>query len=161
MQIPETAQSLDEFKLGLASLTLADLVEITRALDAISTHSKKALALVQGELVKRHDAQIDDAYRRAGKAGGSVKIDLGHGFELKVEKSKTVKWDGEKLKALAAGMTWEQASNLFNISFSMPETAYQGLVATQNNMLPAVDAARTVKYGDPKVTLVAPEGADG
>lgn len=115
--------------------------------------AKLDVAPIQAELERRYGAALAAEYNAQKKQSGTVRLELPEDFEAVADASKKVEWDSGKLMAVASTMSWDQASKLFKIDFSVPEKIYSGLAAANPELAKAIDAARAVKYGKPKITL--------
>jgi hypothetical protein len=63
---------------------------------------------------------------------------------------KTVKYDNPALYTIAASIPWEQAQQVFKIEFDVAEKTLKSL--EDEDLKKRIAAARTVKYGEPKIT---------
>ncbi len=126
--------------------------ERSNAVEAAAS-AKQRISAVDAELVRRFGEQGKTALANLGKETGTTTLELENGPKLKADVSKTVKWDGDALAALAADMTWENASHFFEIKFSMKEAMYKA--QPPGNFLDSLTAARTVKTGDIKIEFAA------
>lgn len=115
--------------------------------------------LVQKEIERRTQTAVESAFLAAGKQHGTVSVALGSGFIAKADIAKTVKYDSEKLEALAKTMPYDQARAMFKIKFEVSEKLYDGIKVTNPTLARQVDDARTVTYGKPKIALVREETA--
>jgi hypothetical protein len=93
---------------------------------------------------------LDAAYLRHDKPSGTVKFALdNHLFQAVVD--KRVEWNSDALKDVALEMLPQEASELFRITYSVPEANFKSVL---NPTLKAkLVVARTVKYGEPKISL--------
>jgi len=99
------------------------------------------------------DRPVDDEFDAAGKQHGVVSLQV-EGIDVKAEITKTVAWDSEKLLTAMSGMTWEKAKTIFDVKVSIKETVYNSLLATASeDFIAKINAARTVKYSDPKISF--------
>lgn len=91
-----------------------------------------------------------DAVAKAfiGKEGGTVRLAIGDKI-FKAEIDKTVKWDSPALETIASTMPWNEARALFKITFEVPEKNFKD---AGDNMRALLISARTVKYGQPKIS---------
>jgi hypothetical protein len=63
-------------------------------------------------------------------------------------------WDSDLLLAAMSGMTWDKAKTIFDVKVSIKETVYHSLLATASeDFIAKVNAARTVKYSNPKISF--------
>lgn len=108
------------------------------------------------EVARRFAATAKAAYEAAGKEHGKVSFDLHSGLAIEANTSKSVSWDNDKLMAIARDLSWTEVDHYFTVKFTMSETIYKGLLPG-SDIKAKVDAARTVKYGDPSIKLVSGE----
>jgi len=141
--------------LTIESASLSALYQgLNNAQDGIALYAK-TVSSINAEINRRFTGNVEAAYKAAGKEHGAVKGELHDGFSYKADVSKKVKWDQPKMKAIAADLEWAQIDHIFEIKFSVKETIFKALMPG-----PIVDSltdAREVKYGDPKIELVAAE----
>lgn len=113
---------------------------------------KQTLSIFEDELSKRQTNNAKAVLDGEGKQYGTTTFTFGK-LKLKAEAKKSVSWDSDKLKAIAGSLPWPVVERMFDIEFSIPERVYSGIV--DQELLDKIDAARTTKYGDMKVTLVS------
>jgi len=124
-------------------------------IEAAEKEAKNLAALAKsyrGEIARRLDLQIKAAFEADDKQHGTVRFPVGNGYTAKAEISRTVEWDSDKLLALAGEMPWIEANHLFTFKAGMAAKMYDALMP-ESNLKARIDAARTVAYGTPKVTL--------
>jgi hypothetical protein len=93
------------------------------------------------------------AFEVANKMAGDITLAV-DGIKLKGKIPKKVTWDNVKLQVLASSMPWERASKIFDIKFSVPEKNYSAVsIGDDAELLAALDAARTVEFGDLKIEV--------
>jgi hypothetical protein len=93
------------------------------------------------------------AFEVANKMAGDITLAV-DGIKLKGKIPKKVTWDNVKLQVLASSMPWERASKIFDIKFSVPEKNYSAVsIGDDAALLAALDAARTVEFGDLKIEV--------
>jgi hypothetical protein len=109
---------------------------------------------VQAELERRLGASAKAAYDQAGKEHGTLSLPLQGGLMAKLDVTKKVEWDSEKLLKLAQTMPWERVTAMFKIVFAVSETTYKGIAVLDGDLKAKIDDARTVKFGQPKIVLV-------
>ena len=140
----------------LLKFTLADLYDFK---SGVVRQMKEQLEVLNDQLQAvtrvisaRLKLPVELAYDRQDKYHGKIRVPLADGFEAVGDISKSVSWDQDKLKALAATMDWPTIQHFFKITFSVSETIFKGLPPGDPRKQPMTDA-RTVKYGDPKISL--------
>lgn len=90
-------------------------------------------------------------FNEAGKGEGEVTFYV-DGVKAIAEARKTVKWDSNKLKALAGDLPWPVVERLFDIKFSMKEATYKAV--PDDALLARINEARTTKVADLKVKFI-------
>ena len=138
---------------SLSTLSLADLLAEQDAA-ALDTAAAKGRALrVSQELQSRFADSAKAALEQAGKTHGAATLPLQDGFIAKADVKQTVKWDSEKLQAIAQTLPWDRVTALFGITFKMSETIYKGVAALSPELRAKIDAARTTVIGEPAIIL--------
>lgn len=110
----------------------------------------KALRNINKEIDRRWSERVRAKYSQLRKDGGAATISADGGLTVKSTICKKVVWDQGVLRALAVNVTKPDFDRYFTMKFSVSEKVYGEADAS---MRAALDAARTVKYGDPKITL--------
>lgn len=90
-------------------------------------------------------------FNEAGKSDGEVTF-YANGVKAIAEARKTVKWDSDKLKALAGELPWPTVERLFDIKFSMKESTYKAV--PDEALLARINEARTTKVADLRVKFI-------
>lgn len=128
--------------------------EALRQLDAecveILERMKARRDQVAQELVRRYGELANKRFAAADKQSGELTIDVGS-MKLKAKIDKKVEWDSPALRAVAGSMPWELAQQIFDIKMTVPERIYTAL--TDADLKARITEARTVKYGNLKITL--------
>lgn len=137
----------------LAKFSVSELYEYQTACTAALDEAKTDLAEVTSAIKSRFAAAADELYHDAGKMHGTVNLSAGEGFKVQSDISRTVKWDSEKLKAVAGTLPWDKVSKLFKITFEVPEKTYTALAAIDPDLYEKIEEARQVRYGDMKLTV--------
>jgi hypothetical protein len=137
----------------LAKFSVSDLYEYQAACTAALDEAKTDLVEVTSAIKSRFAAAADELYHDAGKMHGTVNLAAGEGFKVQSDISRTVKWDSEKLKAVAGTLPWDKVSKLFKITFEVPEKTYTALAAVDPDLYEKIEEARQVRYGDMKLTV--------
>lgn len=145
------------------SWTTPPLHELRKQLDLAKEKLAVAMAeiaplqtVVAGleELINK--ALFDDAmqsYKNENKLSGDLTL-LTDAGKIKASISKTVKWDSKKLQAIASTMSWAEAQGVFKIDFTVPEANYTAAQNLKPELAEKLLDARTVKYGDLKLTII-------
>lgn len=145
---------------AVKAATTADLLDEQAVLEGIQRDAKAKLEVVRAELITRTAKDLDAALEVAKKQGGTIDFLFGN-MELTASIDKEVKWDSAKLMAVIGQLPWASAQQIFKMEFSIPERTYAVLPAAmsvseeQAALLKQIDAARSVKYGKPKITARA------
>ncbi len=139
---------------GLEPYTIEQLATERECAGVRALEAKNDIAAIDAEYTRRFKEEVDT--QMTVNESRSATLDLPGGFKVKGSVSKTVKWDGDRLKAIAATMSWEQASHFFKIAFTMAEATFKALDPT-SELAKTAKSARTVKFGDLKVTVEAPK----
>lgn len=129
---------------------LIELVEARDAEEVTLAKSKARLADLNEQIKIVTAPLVATAYDHADKPDGTVRFACDNHI-FKCEVAKRVTWDSDRLAMLAADMEPGAARGLFKIEYSVPETKFKAVTDTilRHNLT----AARTVKYGEPKITL--------
>ena len=117
---------------------------------------KARLASIDAEIARRFGDNVRVAYAHAQKEHGTVSLSLEDGWAIKANITKRVKYDSALLMDVAAKMPWDRARVVFKIDLSVPEKMYSSLAGLDPELKKAIDAARTVETGEPKIELVPP-----
>jgi hypothetical protein len=137
----------------MGKFTVSELYEYQTACVAALEEAKADLAEVTSAIKSRFAFAADELYHEAGKMHGTVNLGTGEGFKVQADVSRTVKYDSEKLKSIAATLPWEKVSKLFKITFEVPEKTYTALAAVDPDLYEKIEEARQVRYGDMKLTV--------
>jgi hypothetical protein len=133
-----------------SDMGLADLIAQRDALDAFMKKAKADLADLNGRIKEVAAPLVARAYERDAKAEGTVRFTADN-HTFKCEVGKTVKWDSAMLQGIASQMVPAAAALLFKIEYSVPEAQFKAI--NDDVLSRSLLQARTVKYGDPKITL--------
>ena len=136
----------------LSVLPLDHLRELQREAQANLDEAKSVLAVVQGAISTKMTPIMEQEFLTAGKEKGALTYKTPCGNKIKGEIATTVKWDDDKLRALASAMTWDQIKHWFTIKFSVSERLFNAI--EPGPMKDAFVDARTVEYKPLKVTLL-------
>ena len=133
----------------LNELPISDIYALQETLAAEAAALKTQQAALKAEFTRRWGDVLTQQLATTLKSTTNLE-DMG--FQIKGEIDKTVSWDSKKLMDLAATMPFADVLAFFKIKFELPEATYKALLPSDPKKA-AIDAARTVKYGDIKVTL--------
>ena len=131
----------------------ADLIERLSLLNDERAMIGAEVDSINEVIANRYLPVITETYEAAGKLHGKVDRVIDNRIKVVADISKFVKWDNANLQSVAAGMDWAVAQHLFKITFSVSETVFNGL-APDDPRKAALEDARTVVYGKPKLSLV-------
>lgn len=129
----------------ISTLGLPLLSELLSQLKEKEARVKAEIQLVNDEIANRVSNEAAALFQAQEKTSGDVTFVV-DGIKLKASVSKTVKWDDEKLKAIASDMPWEIAHRVFDISFKVPEATFKAIPDPE--LVARLTEARTVKYGE-------------
>jgi hypothetical protein len=138
---------------SIASLSPADLHVLLADAGLEAAKVKDRIATVQAELNDRFAKSVVKSLADQDKQSGTVNLPLQDGMTVKGVVSKKVDWDSVRLLSIAQSMPWEKVAKLFKIEFSVPEKVYEGISVADEDLKKRLDAARTVTYPAPKITL--------
>lgn len=139
----------------LNQLPVSDLYSLQATLAAEAAALKTQQTALKTEFTRRWGNALTKQLATTLKSTTNLE-DMG--FQVKGEVDKTVTWDSKKLMDLASTMPFADVLAFFKIKFEVPEATYKSLLPSDPKKA-AIDAARTVKYGDVKVTLSRKEAA--
>ena len=140
----------------LAEYPIGELYAEQVGLERVLADFKGRLVAVNAEIDTRLAPSVAAAILASKKTHGVVNapVPLSNTLSMKIDMPKKVEWDSAKLMAVAQTLPWPQVEAIFKIEFSVPEKIYGGLAAGNPELAKLIDAARTVKYGKAKVSLV-------
>ena len=150
--MPDASSNLPADSSSLSLLTLDELKELQRWAEAELAEAKLSLAGVQSAIAIKMAPVLAEQFMVAGKEKGALTFKTPCGNKVKGEIAATVKWDDDKLRALASAMTWDQIKHWFTIKFSVSERLFNAI--EPGPMKDAFVDARTVEYKALKVTLL-------
>jgi hypothetical protein len=139
---------------ALEAMTPAELREYGAALAKTAAEFKGDLDAFNAVVARRFGRDVAAAYEAEDKQAGTVRVKVADGVELKADTSKTVEWDQDALMAIAGTMDWATARHWFTFKIGLPEKRFDSL--PPGDLRDRITAARTVKYGAPKLTLASP-----
>lgn len=130
--------------------SVAELREAAARHTTIIDSAKEQLDLIQAELRARYEVRLKEYLAQTDKQHGQHTFE-DDGIKLTAEIRATVKWDSQRLEAIASKMPWHEAQRLFKVDFTVPEKNYQAL--RDEKLLDQLIEARTVKYSEPKISF--------
>lgn len=138
----------------LRRASLSDLLQLQDGYKSGVASLKSKLDAVKEELARRYGESAKQALIQQDKEHGSGSLPLQDGFTAKYKVDREVKWDSDKLMAVAQTLPWERVQALFKIVFSMPEKIYAGVSALSPELRAKIDEARTTTIKPPAIELV-------
>jgi hypothetical protein len=136
---------------------MQSLQELYKQREAINNQIqwlKSELSVVDKTILGATQGKVQQMFALAGKQSGTVRVLGEDGIAIVGEIPKKVEWDSKALMNLASTMTADQAFEIFDIKFSIPEKKFASLPEQVDSVaLQAILSARTVKYGDMKISL--------
>ena len=145
-----TERQHDEPAVPVTGLTFERLVELIREGEQVAADLKGKQRMLDTELQRRTQQTGISRLEMLGKDHGVARFDH-EGIALKVAANKVVKWDNDKLKAIAAALPWNAVEKLFDIKFSVPELTYKAVV--DEDLLTKLNGARTTRIDPVKVSI--------
>lgn len=130
------------------------LREQRRQVVAEIERNKAILQQIDDHFAEVLGAGMREMMSTSGKQSGEITWTLEDGSRYKGSVSKTVKYDSDKLQRIASSMPWDKAQNVFKIELSVPEATYQDIRKLDPALAREIEEARTVRYGDIKVTPI-------
>lgn len=137
----------------LRRASLSELLAAQTGYSAALVTFKSRLDAVKAELANRYGESAKRALGQKQKEHGTGSLPLQDGITAKFKVDREVKWDSDKLMAVAQTLPWERVNALFKIVFSMPEKIYAGVAALSPELREKIDEARTTVIKDPVITL--------
>lgn len=131
-------------------ITDLSLAELRARIAEAATFASRAVAYgkeAQEEIARRLAADAANAMKAKNKESGETTIEA-DGEKYKVEISKTVSYDSDKLLTVAGSMDWPTAQKIFKFALSVPEAIFKSAEATNPDLFKQLQQARTVKYGE-------------
>lgn len=117
--------------------------------DLISS-SRKAEKIAAAELAKCLEAEASKILSERGKDYGAVSMQVGD-TELVWQRSQSVSWDQEKLRALWEALPREMGDKLIKLEFSVAEATYNAQADPE--LFQALTNARTTSVAEPTIKL--------
>lgn len=135
-----------------ADLTVSELHAAVVAQENIISTAKAEMETIQAELRRRFESRLTEHLASMEKQHGQHTFEV-DGLKLTAEITARVKWDSQRLEAIASKMPWPEVQRLFKIDFSVPEKNYAAI--RDEKLLDQLIDARTVKYSEPKITFAS------
>lgn len=126
-------------------MNITELRDAIAHAEAAKANADTMLKILLDDLRSRVESEAAALFQAGGKQAGDITF-IADGVKLKASISKTVKWDNDKLQAIASGMEWAVAQRIFDISFKVPEATFKAIPDPE--LVAKLEAARTVKYGE-------------
>jgi hypothetical protein len=129
------------------------------ALEAIE-QAKKIVANCDRAIAEAYTPAFSAAFARKGIETGEITLGpeaLGGLPKATGIISKTVKWDSDALRKVAAKMPQEDAIAFFDVKISMPEKQFAMLEEMEHPLLDEIILARSVKVGVLTVKVAEPK----
>ena len=134
--------------------SLQELYKQREAINQQIQTLKSELSVVDKTILDATQGKVQQMFALAGKQSGTVRVLGEDGIAIVGEIPKKVEWDSKTLMNVASTMTADQAFEVFDIKFSIPEKKFASLPEQVDSVaLQAILSARTVKYGDMKISL--------
>jgi hypothetical protein len=132
------------------NMPLTQLRDMAENISSAISDCQAELKQIESEILRRYRGTLDKILSERHQEYGDATIEVDD-VKLKLGISKTVSWDSEKLKEIAATLDPELQATLFNVKVSIPERKWDDISHTQEGRILAT--ARTVKYSEPKVAF--------
>jgi hypothetical protein len=142
---------------ALERASLSDLLDLQEGYAASIATFKARADAVKAELTRRLGMSAIQTLQQKGKDHGSGSMQLQDGIVAKFKVDQEIKWDSDKLMAVAQTLPWEQVNAIFKIAFSIPEKTYAGIASLRPELRAKIDDARTTKIKAPAITLAKEE----
>jgi len=147
---------LAELSVGqLAALPVHKLAEADQNLNDLIAWTKQIRSKLDAALTQRYGDQAQAALRTSGRDFGTTHLAEGS-IHVKVEISKRVKWDQQRLKDIAQRIaaSGDRVEDYIDAKLSVSESRYTNWPPTLQQQFAA---ARTVEAGKPTFTLTVKE----
>jgi hypothetical protein len=134
----------------ISNLPLTKLRDIAERISSAIADCQAELKQIESEILRRYRGSLEKVLQERHQQHGEAIIEVDD-VKLKLGITKTVSWDSDKLKEIAADLESELQATLFNVKITIPERTWDEVSSTPAGKLLA--AARTVKYSEPKVSF--------
>lgn len=134
----------------ITNLPLTKLRDMVESLSTAVADCEAELKQIESEILRRYRGTLEKVLSERHQEYGDATLEVDD-VKLKLGISKTVTWDSNKLKEIAAELDPELQATLFSVKVSISERKWDEVHATPVGK--ALSKARTVKYGEPKVSF--------
>lgn len=134
----------------IANQPLTRLRDMASSLHDAIADCQQELKQIESEILRRYRGTLDKILQERQQEHGEATIEVDD-VKLKLGITKTVSWDSEKLKEIAADLDPELQARLFSVKVTIPERQWDLVSETDTGK--TLLAARTVKYSEPKVSF--------
>jgi len=134
----------------ISNLPLTKLRDIAQSISSAIADCEAELKQIESEILRRYRGTLEKVLQERHQQHGEATIEVDD-VKLKLGITKSVSWNTEKLKEIAAELDPELQATLFSVKISIPERTWDEISPTPAGKLLA--AARTVKYSEPKVSF--------
>lgn len=137
----------------IQSKTTADLRVMLGEIQDVIKANNEVKDLIIRELLNRYGEKFITEFKAAGKSDGSLTREF-DGLKMTYEQKAKVTWDEAKLRELLANRP-ELADTVVKVKLTVPEKVWSTVAETNVDapLKSSLSAARTVEYGDPKITF--------
>jgi hypothetical protein len=134
----------------ISNLPLPKLRDMAASLMGAIADCEAEMKQIESEILRRYRGTLEKVLAERKQEHGEATFEV-EDVKLKLGISKTVSWDSDKLKEIAADLDPELQATLFNVKITIPERKWDEVSTTPVGKTLAT--ARTVKYGEPKVKI--------
>lgn len=134
----------------ISNLPLTKLRDIAESISSAIADCESELKQIESEILRRYRGTLEKVLAERKQQYGDATIEV-EDVKLKLGITKSVSWDTEKLKEIAADLDPELQATLFSVKISISERKWDEVSPTPAGKLLA--SARTVKYSEPKVSF--------
>lgn len=133
----------------IAALSSGDIAFLSEQLAALSEIVKSRKDKLDAVFEYRYRQRADEHYLRSGKDTGVIHI-TDDGQTITVERTKTVKWDQEALRATLNSLPPDTANHYAKVKVEVEEKKF---LAAPPDIQKQLAKARTVTPGKPKYSI--------
>lgn len=134
-----------------AKFTLKQLRDASNALRETLSDVEAELKSIDAEILSRCGAEGRKLLDARGQEHGDATFEI-EGVKIKYSVTKTVSWDSDKLSEIASSLPDEVRERIFKVKVSIPEKVWS--VEAETSIGRNLAIARSVKYGEPKISFV-------